>query len=183
MYRLCRARSGSPQLLLYTPCTIAIRIGFELPGYTYSEPQFDEFIGEFFVSPTGRPENGPIYLLKEDNAISEQTFLVSFQVTDSAPSGTQSATIDQDYRFSGEGQTSETEFFFPNQQRIPFLFELRTDTFPEGTEAFQASVSPEDTRDLGGGLVEIFPTSLSPESLAPDIFITILDDDRKLSTH
>ena len=148
------------------------------------EPQFDEFIDKFFVSPTGRPENGPIFLAKENNVTSEQTFLVSFQVTDSAPSRTQSATIDQDYRFAGDDQTSQTEFFFPNQQRIPFLFELRTDTFPEGTEAFQASVSPEDTREFvdadGITRVETFPTSLNPEVLAPDIFIMILDDDRKL---
>ena len=132
------------------------------------------------MSPTGRPENGPIFLVKENNVTSEQTFLVSFQVTDSAPSGTQSATIDQDYRYAGDGQTSNSEFFFPYQQRIPFLFELRFDTFPEGTEAFQASVSPEDTRDIGGGLVEQFPTSLNPLTLRSDIFITILDDDRKL---
>ena len=119
-------------------------------------------------------------MLKEDNVISEQTFLVSFQVTDSAPSGTQSAAIDQDYRFAGAGQTSQTEFFFPSQQRIPFPFELRADTLPEGTEAFQASVSPEDTRDIGGGLVEQFPTSLNPLTLRSEIFITILDNDRKL---
>ena len=163
--------------------TIAIRIGFELPGYTYTEPQFEEFIDQFYVSPTSQPENGPIFLIKEDNVASEQTFLVSFQVTDSAPFGTQSAAIDQDFRFSGPGQTSATEFFFPSQQRILFLFELRTDDLPEGTEAFQVSVSPEDTREFidenGMRREETFPTSLNPESLAPNIFITILDDDRK----
>ena len=167
-------------LIIDSTIIIAIRIGFELPGYTYTEPQFDEFIDHTYVSPTGQPENGPIFLLKEDNVISEQTFLVSFQVTDSAPSGTQSAAIDQDYRFAGTGQTSQTEFFFPSQQRIPFPFELRADTLPEGTEAFQASVSPEDTRDIGGGMVEQFPTSLNPLTLRSDIFITILDNDRKL---
>ena len=116
-------------------------------------------------------------MLKEDNVTSEQTFLVSFQVTDS---GTQSAAIDEDYRFAGFGQTSQTEFFFPSQQRIPFQFELRADTLPEGTEAFQASVSPEDTRDIGVGLVEQFPTSLNPLNLRSEIFITILDNDCKL---
>ena len=156
--------------------TTAIRIGFELPGYTYTEPQFDEFIDQFYVSPTGQ---GPIFLLKEDNVISEQTFLVSSQVTDSAPSGTQSATIDQDYRFGPPGQTSQTEFFLPSQQRIPFPFELIADTLLEGTEAFQASVSSEDTRDIGGGMVEQFPTSLNPSTLRSEIFITILDNDRK----
>ena len=165
-------------ILLYY--IIAIRIGFKLPGYTYTETQFDEFIDEFYVSPTGQSENGPIFLIKEDNVTSEQTFLDSFQVTDSAPSGTQSATIDQDYRFAGPRQISQTENFFPSQQRIPFSFEIRADTFPEGTEAFQASVSPKDTRDIGGGIVEQFSTFLNPLTLRSAVFITILDNDRKL---
>ena len=126
-------------------------------------------------------------MAKEDNVTSEQTFLVSFQVTDSAPSGTQSATIDQDYRYAGDGQTSNSEFFFPNQQRIPFLFELRADTFPEGTEAFQASVSPENTRQFidenGMLMVEQFSTPLNPLTLTSEIFITILDNDRKFQSH
>ena len=131
------------------------------------------------MSSTGRPENGPIYLVKERNVTSEQNFLVSFQVTDSAPSGVQSATIDQDYRFGRSGQTSVTEFFFSFQQRISFEFILFPDTLPEGTEAFQVSVSPEDTRDLGGGVVEQFPTYLNPLTLASEVFINILDNDRK----
>ena len=93
-----------------------IRIGFELPGYTYTEPQFDEFVDQNYVSPTGQPENGPIFLIKENNVTSEQTFLVAFQVTDSAPSGTQSATIDQDYRFAGEGKLN----FFPQSTEDSF---------------------------------------------------------------
>ena len=160
--------------------TTAIRIGFELPGYNYTEPLFKETIDEFYVSLTGRPENGPIFLVKEDNVTSEQTFLVSLQVTDSAPPGTQTATLGQDYRFGSQpGQTSATEFFRPFQQRIPFQFELLLDTLPEGNEAFQASVSPEDTRVLGGGMFVQFPTSRNPLTLRSEIFITILDDDCK----
>ena len=140
------------------------------------ESRFDEFIDESYESLTGQPENGPIFLLKEGNVTSEQTFLVSFQVTDSAPCGTQSAAIDEDYRFGPLDQTSTTDFFFPTQQRISFPFELRADALPEGTEAFQASVSPEDTRDIGGGMFERFPTSLNPLTLRSEIFITILDD-------
>jgi hypothetical protein len=167
--------------------TTAIRIGFEQPGYTYPEPDFDEFIDESYVSPTGRPENGPIFLVKEDNVISEQTFLLSFQVTELAPTGTQLAAIDQDYRFGRTGETSQTEFFFPMQQRIIFPFELVADTFPEGTEAFLASVSPENTREFrdenGVMMAEQFPTSLNPLALSSEIFVTILDNDRKLWTH
>ena len=92
---------------------------------------------------------------------------------DSAPffdTTIQPVTLGQDYRFGQVGQTSQTELFLPSQQRIPFLFELLTDTLAEGTEAFQASVSPEDTEDLGGG-VEQFPTFLNPKFLSSEIFI------------
>ena len=160
--------------------TTAIRIGFELPGYNYTEPLFKETIDEFYVSLTGRPENGPIFLVKEDNVTSEQTFLVSLQVTDSSPSGTQTAALGLDYRFESQpGQTSATENFQPDQQRIPFRFELFADTLPEGNEAFQASVSPENTLHIGGGLIEQFPTSQNPLTLRSEIFITIVDDDCK----
>ena len=158
--------------------TLAIRIGFELPGYNYTEPLFNESINEDYMSLTGRPENGPILLVKEDNVASEQTFLVSLQVTDSAPSGTQTAALGQDYRFGSQpGQTSATEFFRPFQRRIPFQFELSTDTLPEGNEAFQASVSPEDSLDVGGGVTVQFPTSRNPLTLRSEIFITIVDND------
>ena len=151
------------------------------------EPQFDTRIDQFFITNPG--DSGPIYLAKENNVISEQTFLISVQVTDSAPSGTniQSATIDQDYLFGGL-QTSETIFFDPFKQRILVAFELFADTLPEGTEAFQASASPEDTLETRAPngtviLVERFPTPLSPINLAPEAFIIILDDDRKFYTH
>ena len=166
--------------MLFIPCTLAIRIGFELPGYTYTEPQFDEYIDEFFPTPDpGRSESGPIFLVKENNVTSEQTFLFSFQVTDSAPFGIQTAAFGQDYRFGSQPlQTSATEFF-PFQQRIPFPFELFADTLPERTEAFQVSVSLEDTRNLAGGMVAEFPTSLTPLTLRTEIFVTILDNDCK----
>ena len=148
------------------------------------EPQFNEFIDKFFVSPTGQPENGLIFLAKENNVTSEQSFLVSIAVTDSAPSGTQSAAIDEDYRLGAPGLTNIiTEIFSPIQQRIPFQFELLADTLPEGTEAFKASVFPKDTQDIGSGMFQQFPTSLNPEFLASEIFITILDNDRKLQTY
>ena len=167
---------------------LAIRIGFELPGYTYMEPLFDTRIDQFFIPNPGG--SGPIYLAKENNVTSEQTFLISVQVTDSAPSGTaiQSATFRVDYEFSADGRTSETLFFLPSQQRILVTFELLADTLPEGTEAFQASAFPEDTLEMrapNGTLIsmEKFPTPLCPEILAPEAFIIILDNDRKFYTH
>ena len=166
---------------------IAIRIGFELPGYTYTEPQFEEFIDKLYVSPTGRPENGPVFLVKEDNVATEQTFLLSVQVMDIAPSGTniQSATIDQDYCIctplpGGMVITNVTGTFSPRDQRIPFGFTLIPDTLLEGTEAFQASVSLEDSQLLPDGTEERFPTTaLNPERLASEIFIVIEDDIRE----
>ena len=115
---------------------------------------------------------------------SEQTFLLSIQTTDSAPTNIQLATFEQDYVIypNNIGATSVTEIFNAGDQRIPFTFTLLSDSAPEGTEAFQVSISPEDTRDLGGGIVEVFPTSLDPLRLALDIFITIEDDDRKFQT-
>ena len=153
---------------IYT--TTGIGIGFELPGYTYTEPMFKEPIDQFFISPTGLSVNGPIYLVKENNITSEQTFLVSIQVTDSAPSGTSSitpATLEADYRLTqtAAGQTSVTISFLAFEQSVLFPFTLFPDTFPEGTEAFQASISPE--------------TLLNSKTLASEIFIFIEDDDRK----
>ena len=167
---------------------IAIRIGFELPRYTYAEPQFEEFIDKLYVSPTGRPENGPVFLVKEDNVTTEQTFLLFVQVIDSGPPGTniQSATIDQDYCIctplpGGTVITNMTRTFPARDQRIPFGFTLIPDTRLEGTEAFQASVSLEDSLLLPNGTEEMFPTiALNPERLASEILVVIEDDDREL---
>ena len=124
-------------------------------------------------------------MVKEGGVISEQTFLISIQVTDSAPSGTniQTATLLQDYEFGDGIRTSVTEFFFPFQQRIPFRFSLFADELPEGTEAFQLSASPKDSRPRGPGQPdERFPASLTPEVLVTEVFVTILDDDRKIQS-
>ena len=119
-----------------------MRIGFELPGYTYTEPQFETTI-DFYVSPTGQPENGPIYLVKKDNMLSEQNFHITIQVMDSAPHGSSfhPATFGVDYRLS---RKHFTQLFHTFQQRLPFYFTLLIDDIAEGTEAFQACVSLED---------------------------------------
>lgn len=44
-------------------------------------------------------------------------------------------------------------------------------------------VFPEDTQDLGGGRMRQLPTPLTPLTLRSEVFITILDDDRKVETH
>ena len=145
------------------------------------EPMFEENIDQFYMSPTGLLIKGPIFLVKENGVISEQTFLLSIQVTDSAPSGPsiQPATLDVDYRIGVAGQTSATITFFAFQQRIDFQFTLFPDVFPEGNEVFQASVSPQDTEMRPDGTILLFPTFLNPEYLAYEIFVVIEDDDRK----
>ena len=147
---------------------------------------FEEIINQVFMSPTSLPVNGPIYLAKEDNVTSEQTFLLLIQATDSAPSGTniQPATLDADYRISTPGQTSMTLTFLATNnmiavQRINFQFTLFPDTLPEGNEAFRAGVSPQDTRVRPDGTIETFPTFLNPKSLTSETFVIIEDDDRK----
>ena len=133
------------------------------------------------MSPTGLPVNGPSYLVKENNVISEQTFLVNIQVMDSATSGTsvQPATLGVDYRLASAGQTSMIETFPASEQSIAFQFTLLPDTLPEGTEAFRVSAFPQDTQINRDASIETFPTFLTPESLASEMFVVIEDDDRK----
>lgn len=120
-----------------------IAIGFERPRYTFSEPQFSE---TFF--------DGPVFLVKENNRTSEQTFRVVFQVSSSTPdSSIRPATISErlpngtelvnDYVLSTAGRTTVVATFPASQQRIPFVFTLFPDTLSESTEAFQTSIAPE----------------------------------------
>ena len=149
------------------------------------EPEFTQLIDQLFMSSSGFPVNGPVYLTKEDNVVSEQSFLVAIQVIDSGPPGTsiQPATIgDLDYRLVRGDQSSVTLSFPAYETRINVPFTLLADSVPEGTEAFQASISPVDTQMRLDGTIEIFPTFLSPHTLTSEIFVIIEDDDRKLKT-
>ena len=124
-------------------------------------------------------ENGPIYLIKEDNVLSEQTFIVEIQTSDSVPSGSgfNPATINVDYELGVTG-TATALLFPPNIQRILFSFTLLSDNLPEGTEAFLASSAPEDNAEVGGVEFDV-PGFLSPISLSQETFIVIGDDDCK----
>ena len=156
---------------------IAIRIGFELPSYTYMEPMFEETIDTFFVLESGLSVNGPIYLAKEDNVISEQIFSVVVQVSSSVPQGQsiQPATLDADYRLSAaSGVTSVVLQFGPMVQRINFPFTLFSDTLPEGTEAFLASSAPADIAELPDGTTVPVSTFLNPNNLSAESFICLL---------
>ena len=137
------------------------------------EPDFDV---EIDSTPTKLTANGPIYLAKEDNVQSEQTFRIIVQVAGSVPPGenVNPATIGVDY--SVGFSTSSVVEFLPSMQKINFEFTLRADTIPEGTEAFRASSSAADTADVGG--IEL-PNYLPPSTLSAETFVIIEDDDRK----
>jgi hypothetical protein len=99
--------------------------------------------------------DGPVFLVKQDNMKSEQTFSIVFQVSSSTPgSSIRPATLSEhlpngtelinDYVLSTAGVTTITASFSPTKQRIPFVFTLFPDNLPESTEAFQASIAPKE---------------------------------------
>ena len=135
----------------------AIRIGFEKELYGFTEPMSEE--------------DAFIYVAKESNIISEQTFRISFQRTNSVPqgSGFALAQVGEDYRgISVLFQRS----FFPFQQRINLPFQLLPDGDPEAIEAFQISLSSQD-----------LPAFDSVDMLFTRTFVVIEDDDSKFKNH
>ena len=160
---------------------VAIRIEFERPRYTYMEPEFDMQIDEEgeFVPPTNLTENGPVYLAKEDNVQSEQTFSIVVQVADSVPSGENinPATLNTDYSLGVPG-TSTVVQFPPHMQRVLFQFTLLHDTDVESTEAFRASSSPADTAQASGRTFDL-SGYLPPIALSAETFVVIENDDRE----
>ena len=128
-------------------------IGFEREINTFPEPMFEEVV--------------TIYLAKENNVSSEQTFGISFQRSDSAPPGSDFAiaTDGEDYtNLRGDF----TLLFFPNMQRRGISIDLLADDNPEPTEAFQISSSPDRN-----------PTFNGPRTLFSRTFVVIEDDDSK----
>ena len=101
---------------------LAIAIGFEETQYTFIEPPFTK---SFHVS-----------LVKEDNRISEQTFQVLVQVSNST-NPFQAASEGEDY------QTMATLhlIFPPNQQFISKEFRLLPNEDIEENEAFRLILS------------------------------------------
>lgn len=132
--------------------TTAIKIGFEMENYTFIEPQFEEFY--------------EVFLGKENNVQSEQSFILSIQLINSVPpnSGLSLATRDQDY-IIGISDTS-TVIFPPNVQRLPIFFDLLPDRVPELTEAFQLTSASIDV-----------PVFVNPDILFQQTFVVIEDDD------
>lgn len=148
----------------------AIRIGFELSRYEFLEPQFEEFIDRFYEPESGLPINGPVFLAKENNVTTEQTFQITFQISNVGPpgEGIDPATPGQDYQAS---QVSIMNFP-PTTQRQDFSFILLTDNTPEAKEAFQIGSSPNNQPGV--------PVYVAPSALFSQTFIIIEDDDGKI---
>ena len=151
--------------------------------YTYIEPMIDISIDEFdYTPPTNLPENGPIYIVKQDNVVSEQTFLVVITATDTVLSGSgfRQAQLNSDYGWIG-ATTPDGRIVrqFPaTVQRMLFPFTLLNDDIPEGTEAFLFTTSAEDEGVVNGITYQV-PGFLSPTTLFPQAYVIIEDDDRK----
>ena len=138
--------------------------------------------GEYFEPNSTSPTRGPIFLAKEDNATSEQTFKVAIQISNSVPhQGIQPATLNVDYNLSSVDPlaTSVVLQFLSSQQRLYFPFTLFADLLAEGPEAFQASSSPENTAVLNNGTMVSVPRYQNPESLFAQTFVNIEDDERE----
>ena len=116
-----------------------------------------------------------VIILKENNAVTEQTYSVIITPSNPANPLLNAATIEpvgsgvHDYSLGQAGQTFTQQDFEPDQQSVTFPFILNGDTFPEGLEAFQATITP----------AEGFPTYGNPTTLFTSTLINIIDDDSK----
>ena len=138
---------------------------------------FEETIDQFFVPPANSTISGPVFLLKENDVVSEQTFFVVIEVSEATPpkqNNINRATRDADF-------TSDNAYvaqFLPMDQRINFQFSLLSDDFPEGTESFLATSALEDSGQIDGITFDA-PSFLPPVTLSDRTYIFIEDNDRK----
>lgn len=119
-----------------------------------------------------------VFLVKEDNRTSEQTFDVTVTVNDPptliSPATLESVNLDANFDYSlGEpGLNMTTIRFLPQDSRVAFTFELNSDMLTEGIEAFQAVSSSTPG----------FPFFTSPNLTFSETEIHILDGDSKCNT-
>ena len=152
-----------------------IRIGLEFRTYTYMEPIFEETIDEHFNPKLNLPEHGPIYITKENDMSTEQTFLIYIHTSASVPTDSDQvihpATSNVDYILSGT-LTFVVLHFGPEQRKINVPLTLFSDDLSEGTEAFRISIAADNTAEIDGRTVRV-PTYLNPISLPSESFVII----------
>ena len=114
-------------------------------------------------------------ILKENDVITEQTYSVVITASTPTDSRLNPATPEPtgdgiyDYSLGYPGQIYIIRDIVPYVQSITFNFFLNGDTFPEGIESFQATITPS----------EGFPTYGNPTTLFNTTLISIIDDDSK----
>ena len=138
---------------------------------------FEETVDQFFEPSENSTLSGPVFLLKENDVVSEQTFLIVIEVSERTPPNQNN--INQATR--GADFTSADFLvvqFLPRDQRINFKFNLLPDDFAEGTESFLATSAPEDSGAVNGVTFSA-PSFLPPVTLSDRTFIIIEDDDCK----
>ncbi len=105
-----------------------------------------------------------VRLEKENGAITEQTYHILVNISDSVQF--ESATLGFDYSIASNPTILEMG---PEQQTVSFLFSLLANSLPEVTEGFSAVSSPE-------GSLQYSP----PLTLFATARVSIEDDDRTL---
>ena len=136
---------------------------------------FEEIIDQFFVPPENSTISGPVFLLKENGVMSEQTFLIVIEVSEATlpnQNNINRATRDADFRSAD----SLIVQFLPRDQRTNFQFILLPDNFPEGTESFLATSAPEHSGGDYTGMLFDVPLFLPPVTLSDRTYIIILED-------
>ena len=147
-----------------------IRIGFERQSYEVTEPNPDD---ENVIS-------NLVYLIREDNQTSEQTYSVDLTIGD--PGGNfRPATIETsnnnqnfDYSLGLVDQTKINVHFPPTVDRIAFVFSLNPDLAVEGRETFRAT-SAQVTHS---GNFPVFQTPIGIGAFA-NTLIHIIDNEGK----
>ena len=142
---------------------------------------FEETIDQFFVPPENSTISGPVFLLKENDVMSEQTFLIVIEVSEATPPNQNNinrATRGADFTSGFDGVVQ----FLPRDQRINFRFNLLPDNFLEGTESFLATSDPEHS-GLIGGITFDAPSFLPPVTLSDRTFIIIVIDRKFYRIH
>lgn len=140
--------------------------------------EFEETIDDLYLAPPGSTNSGPVFLVKENDVVSEQTFVVTVQVSSSVPPSQpsiQPATLGEDYSVGSQDITVVTSTFLASQQRLAFSFTLFPDETVEETEAFLATSAVGDQSTIGSQF--FVPRYLAPITTTRNAYILIEDDD------
>ena len=109
-----------------------------------------------------------IYLAKEDNVVSEQTFFAGVSAQALPPnSSLPNATLGLDYLLDGSDFYITSVSFPPSAQRVSVTIDVLSDIFVEGEEGFIAHSYPSSFQNS--------PHYLKPIGLHQDSLIVVSD--------